>query len=316
MSFSTNFTVFSGRAPNNLLSSALHFSTKSWWIVTSFVPSVSAVSKTFGFSFTNLSQAPLTFNPRAWTVGSCSTAFWGCLIPPTKATFLGRADLALLSRTAPYLPCPPTQVYELEASWGLFLVKMELFLWWCFLWWCFLWWWFFCGDVFCDGVLWWCFLWWCFCGGVLVVVFLWWCSCGGVFAVGVLVVVFCVFVVVFLCFCAGVVVFLWWCSGVFVVVWWCFLWWCFLWWFFFVVVFFVVVFFVVVFFVVVFFCGGVVVFLWCFCCGVFVAVFFVVVWLCFWCVFVVVLYTCDNVRFQSATQWTASVHTLHMSKPW
>ena len=25
--------------------------------------------------------------------------------------------------------------------------------------------------------------------------------------------------------------------------------------------------------------------------------------------------TCDNVRVQSATQWTASVHTLHMSKP-
>ena len=24
---------------------------------------------------------------------------------------------------------------------------------------------------------------------------------------------------------------------------------------------------------------------------------------------------CDNVRVQSATQWTASVHTLHMSKP-
>ena len=25
--------------------------------------------------------------------------------------------------------------------------------------------------------------------------------------------------------------------------------------------------------------------------------------------------TCDHVRVQSATQWTASVHTLHMSKP-
>ena len=25
--------------------------------------------------------------------------------------------------------------------------------------------------------------------------------------------------------------------------------------------------------------------------------------------------TCDNVRVQSATQWTASVHTLHMPKP-
>ena len=25
--------------------------------------------------------------------------------------------------------------------------------------------------------------------------------------------------------------------------------------------------------------------------------------------------TCDNVRVQSATQWTASVHALHMSKP-
>ena len=25
--------------------------------------------------------------------------------------------------------------------------------------------------------------------------------------------------------------------------------------------------------------------------------------------------TCDNVRVQSATQWTSSVHTLHMSKP-
>ena len=25
--------------------------------------------------------------------------------------------------------------------------------------------------------------------------------------------------------------------------------------------------------------------------------------------------TCDNVRVQSATQWTASVHTSHMSKP-
>ena len=25
--------------------------------------------------------------------------------------------------------------------------------------------------------------------------------------------------------------------------------------------------------------------------------------------------TCDNVRVQSATQWIASVHTLHMSKP-
>ena len=25
--------------------------------------------------------------------------------------------------------------------------------------------------------------------------------------------------------------------------------------------------------------------------------------------------TCDNVRVQSATQWTASVHTAHMSKP-
>ena len=25
--------------------------------------------------------------------------------------------------------------------------------------------------------------------------------------------------------------------------------------------------------------------------------------------------TCDNVRAQSATQWTASVHTLHMLKP-
>ena len=25
--------------------------------------------------------------------------------------------------------------------------------------------------------------------------------------------------------------------------------------------------------------------------------------------------TCDNVRVQSATEWTASVHTLHMSKP-
>ena len=25
--------------------------------------------------------------------------------------------------------------------------------------------------------------------------------------------------------------------------------------------------------------------------------------------------TCDNVRAQFATQWTASVHTLHMSKP-
>ena len=25
--------------------------------------------------------------------------------------------------------------------------------------------------------------------------------------------------------------------------------------------------------------------------------------------------TCDNVRVQSATQWTVSVHTLHMSKP-
>ena len=25
--------------------------------------------------------------------------------------------------------------------------------------------------------------------------------------------------------------------------------------------------------------------------------------------------TCDNVRVQSATQWTASAHTLHMSKP-
>ena len=25
--------------------------------------------------------------------------------------------------------------------------------------------------------------------------------------------------------------------------------------------------------------------------------------------------TCDNVHVQSATQWTASVHTLHMSKP-
>ena len=41
------------------------------------------------------------------------------------------------------------------------------------------------------------------------------------------------------------------------------------------------------------FCGGVVVFLVCFCGGVL---------------------TCDNVCFQSATQWTASVHTLHMSK--
>ena len=25
--------------------------------------------------------------------------------------------------------------------------------------------------------------------------------------------------------------------------------------------------------------------------------------------------TCDNVRVKSATQWTASVHTLHMAKP-
>ena len=25
--------------------------------------------------------------------------------------------------------------------------------------------------------------------------------------------------------------------------------------------------------------------------------------------------TCDNVRVKSATQWTASVHTLHMTKP-
>ena len=25
--------------------------------------------------------------------------------------------------------------------------------------------------------------------------------------------------------------------------------------------------------------------------------------------------TCDDVRVQSATEWTASVHTLHMSKP-
>ena len=25
--------------------------------------------------------------------------------------------------------------------------------------------------------------------------------------------------------------------------------------------------------------------------------------------------TCDNVRVQSALQWTASLHTLHMSKP-
>ena len=25
--------------------------------------------------------------------------------------------------------------------------------------------------------------------------------------------------------------------------------------------------------------------------------------------------TCENVRVQSATQWTASAHTLHMSKP-
>ena len=25
--------------------------------------------------------------------------------------------------------------------------------------------------------------------------------------------------------------------------------------------------------------------------------------------------TCDDVRVQSATQWTASVHTLHMPKP-
>ena len=78
-----------------------------------------------------------------------------------------------------------------------------------------------------------------------------------------------------------------------------------------------------------FFCGGVfcgdvflwwsgcvfVVFLlWCFCGGVFcggVVVFFVVFLVCF-CGGVL---TCDNVRFQSATQWTASVHTLHMSKP-
>ena len=31
-----------------------------------------------------------------------------------------------------------------------------------------------------------------------------------------------------------------------------------------------------------------------------------------------ILYTCpnrDKIRVQSATQWTASVHTLHMSKP-
>ena len=25
--------------------------------------------------------------------------------------------------------------------------------------------------------------------------------------------------------------------------------------------------------------------------------------------------TCDNVRVKTATQWTASVHTLHMPKP-
>ena len=64
------------------------------------------------------------------------------------------------------------------------------------------------------------------------------------------------------------------------------------------------------------FCGVfVVVFLlWCFCGGVFcggVVVFFVVFLVCF-CGGVL---TCDNVRFQPATQWTASVHTLHMSKP-
>ena len=81
-----------------------------------------------------------------------------------------------------------------------------------------------------------------------------------------------------------------------------------------------VVFFVVVFFcgdvfcdgvfVVVFFCGGVVVFLWCFCGGVFCGG--VVVFLVCFCGDVL---TCDNVRFQNAMQWTASVHTLHMSKP-
>ena len=65
------------------------------------------------------------------------------------------------------------------------------------------------------------------------------------------------------------------------------------------------------------FCGGVFLwwcFLWCFCGGVFcggVVVFLV----CFCGVFCGGVLTCDNVRFQSATQWTASVHTLHMSKP-
>ena len=85
--------------------------------------------------------------------------------------------------------------------------------------------------------------------------------------------------VVFLCFCGGVFVFLWWCfcGGVVVFLWWC--------------------------------SGVFGVVWWCFCGGV--VVFFVVFLVCF-CGGVL---TCDNVRFQSATQWTASVHTLHMSKP-
>ena len=36
---------------------------------------------------------------------------------------------------------------------------------------------------------------------------------------------------------------------------------------------------------------------------------------CFGTYFTHVHATCDNVRVHSATQWTASVHTLHMSKP-
>ena len=57
-------------------------------------------------------------------------------------------------------------------------------------------------------------------------------------------------------------------------------------------------------------CVFVVFLLWCFCGGVFCGG--VVVFLVCFCGDVL---TCDNVRFQNAMQWTASVHTLHMSKP-
>ena len=218
---------------------------------------------------------------------------------------------------------------------GVFVVVFFFF--WCFLWWCF------CGGVFCGGV----FLWWCFCGGV----FHGGVFCGGVFVVVFFVVVFlwwCFFLLVFLWWCFLWWCFLWWCflwwcfcggvfhggvfcDGVFVVVWLCF---CLLVLVLVLVLLLLLVLLVLVLVVLVLLLVLVVVVMLVVVLTASVhtlhmskkcdnvrhvqrtRTYFTHVQTCADCfgTYITHVQTCDNVRVQSATQWTASVHTLQMSK--